>query len=363
MMITPRARVEAALRGQWGDYVPFTTYENKIFYSQVERELRNAGLCILEYRVPVFLQEDPGITEKSVRYRGADGLVRVRDIVQTPAGEITQQLKHIPEDPRVPRQLLPWHEEYYFKGPADYAPLAAMVRQRRYVANDGPAQRASEQAGGDLFYMATIGYSPLQEIIYHLMGVEQFAIEWAERRDEVLKLYAALTEDRRKIYPIVADAPVLAVNYCGNVSSQIMGPARFQQYVLPHYNELAELLHTRGKLLGIQFDDNMRALAPAVASSQIDYVEAFTPWPNGDMTVGEARAAWPDKVLWINFPSSIHLEPPSVIEETARQILQEAAPGDRFLIGATELVPVDRWQISFQAISRAIQTHGRLPIG
>lgn len=49
-------------------------------------------------------------------------------------------------------------------------------------------------------------------------------------------------------------------------------------------------------------------------------------------------------------------------DDTTAHILREAAPGNKFLIGITETVPVDRWQESFMAISRAIQKHGRLSI-
>lgn len=66
--------------------------------------------------------------------------------------------------------------------------------------------------------------------------------------------------------------------------------------------------------------------------------------------------------MWINFPSAIHLNEPSEIEETTRQILREAAPGDRFLIGITENVPRDKWPQSFAAISRVLKTEGQLPM-
>jgi hypothetical protein len=259
--------------------------------------------------------------------------------------------------------LNPWWKEYLFKGPEDYLPLEAMIRGRQYRGNYEAFRRAQEQAGGDVILMSDdLAYSPLQEIIYRIMGISQFAVEWAERRDEVLKLYDALTEDRRKMYSLVAESPALLVNYCGNISPEVVGLQRFEKYILPHYDELAEILHRRGKLLGVHFDGNTRLLAPAIARSRIDYIEAFTPSPFGDMSVAEARAAWPDKVLWINFPSSTHLAETSEIEETTRQILCEAAPGNKFLIAVTEGVPVDVWQRSFHAISRVIREEGQLPI-
>ena len=214
--------------------------------------------------------------------------------------------------------------------------------------------------GDDAIMRANIGYEPLQEILYNLMGMETFAIEWAERRDRLLRLYEALVEDRRKVYPIVAESPARIANYGGNVSPEVMGLRRFEQYILPNYEEAAEPLHARGKLLGVHFDANCRLLAPGIARSSIDYVEAFTPAPDTDMTLAEARQAWPDKILWIDFPSSIHLESLDVIADMTRRLLREAAPCDRFLVGITEDVPAHRWRENYETILRILNTEGRL---
>jgi hypothetical protein len=99
-----------------------------------------------------------------------------------------------------------------------------------------------------------------------------------------------------------------------------------------------------------------------VGQSQLDVIEAFTPVPTCDMTVAEARRAWPGKVLWINFPSSVHLEGEGRIREELRRILREAAPGDRFLIGVTEDVPEQVRQSSMQVISKGLRDWGKLPL-
>ena len=33
-------------------------------------------------------------------------------------------------------------------------------------------------------------------------------------------------------------------------------------------------------------------------------IEAFSPWPDSDMSVADARTAWPGKSLWANLPAS-----------------------------------------------------------
>ena len=51
----PKERVNLALSGKMPDKIPFTTYWNKFFIGEVERELRNQGMCIIDHRVPVFI--------------------------------------------------------------------------------------------------------------------------------------------------------------------------------------------------------------------------------------------------------------------------------------------------------------------
>ncbi len=77
------------------------------------------------------------------------------------------------------------------------------------------------------------------------------------------------------------------------------------------------------------------------------------------MTLGEARAAWPDKVLWLNFPSSVHLKPDAEVEQTAVDLLNEVATTDGLLMGVTEDMPPERWQDSCRAIMAGLERHAR----
>ena len=358
----PRERVEAVLQGLSVDRVPFTAYENKTCPTQAERDLRNSGMCILERRISTYAVSNPAISEEITYYRGRDGFPRRLRVIRTPKGDLTEVSRIITGHQRIPQHSLPWIEEFLFKGPADYAAVEHMVRQRQYHPTYDEFARAQEEAGGDVFLVQSLGKSPLQDIIYNIMGVEQFAIEWHERRDELLRLYDALTEDRRKTYPLIADSPTLMATYGGNVSPEIVGIERFRRYIAPHYNELSEMLHERGKLVMVHFDGPCRPLAQAIGQLKIDCIEAFTPTPTGDMSLAEARAAWPDKVLWINFPSTVHLEDDATVEDVTRQLLREAGTGERLLIGITENVPNHRWQASFSAIQRVLLAEGRLPL-
>ena len=158
---------------------------------------------------------------------------------------------------------------------------------------------------------------------------------------------------------MVAQSPALHANYGGNVVPQITGPELFGEYYLPHYNEAAEIMHQHGKLIGSHLDDDCGLLAEAIGETDLDYIEAFTPAPTTDMTVAEARAAWPDKVLWLNFPCETHLQPEAEIAAMAMSLVDQAGTPDGLLIGITDDVPENRWRQSFTAIMDGLEQHGR----
>lgn len=351
--MTPRKRVEAVLHGETPDKVPFTIYEYKLPQCSVERQLRNEGLCIVDRRVSVVRTHSPNVRSESHPYV-ENGVQYTKTITHTPAGDLYTITR--------PAGFTTWHISKLFKGPDDYKKLMAMVTDQSFEPNYEPFLKAEREFGEDAIFRAAIGSTPLHQIMITWMGVETFAVEWAERQDEIEKLYHAMRENLRKIYPIVAQSPALHANYGGNETGDVMGRKRFEKYVVPLYNEAAEVFHKYGKLVGSHLDGNNKVWADLVAESGLDYVEAFTPAPDCDMTMEDAFQAWPGKVLWINYPSSVHLSKIPEIEETTRQIIRASAPDRPLIIGITEDMPEDRWKQNLLAISRVVNTDGVYPL-
>ena len=352
--LTPRERCERAVRFEDVDHVPLTIYESKIPQAEAERKLRNDGLCIVQRGPNVFSVRHPNVLDSESHTYVENGRQLTRTVTRTTAGDLTTVSE--------PAGFTTWHHEKMFKGPDDYAALLAYASDVEVVPSYEPFIRISEMKGGDAVMRGAVGLEPMQLIIHHWMGVEVFSVEWMERQDEIMKLHDALVEERRKTYPVLAASPCEHFNYGGNVTPEIIGPRRFRDYYLPHYEEGCEVLHTAGKLVGCHFDANTKIIADAIAETSLDYIEAFTPAPDTDMTLAEARAVWPDKALWINFPSSVWLRSDEQMQEVTLDLLQQAAPGNGLLIGVTEDVPDGRLFPGLQAINRVILEHGRLPI-
>ena len=350
--MTPRERVETVLRGELANKVPFTAFADQLPRCEAERRLRNGGLCIVDRQTPIFRTVTPHIRQERIHYE-EQGQSYVRTLFRTSVGELTEVEQFGPDD------TTSWHVERLFKSPEDYRPLRVLIEDQQYEPAYDTFLKRQEWLGDDFFLRPDIGYSPMHQLLYSVMGIERFAEEWAERRDEVLALYEALVANRRRLYPLAARSPALLVNYCGNVSPEVVGLGRFEEYYLPHYDEFAEIMHAHGKLVSVHFDADTWLFEEAIGVSRIDCIEAFTPPPDGDVTVAQARSIWHDKILWTNFPPSVHLQPVSQVEATARQLLREAASGVRFLLGVTENLPADRWQDSLTAIMRAINAEAR----
>jgi hypothetical protein len=333
------------LRGEPVDKVPLTIYEYKIPQCAVERRLREEGMCIVNRKIPVVITETPNCTTESQHYT-EKGRPRVRTVIRTPVGELSTVAE--------PADFTSWRLERLFKRPEDYKVLRSLVEDEQYRPNYEAYLEAERWMGDDVILRGGVGSAPLHEIMIHWMGVETFAIEWVERRDEILTLEQAMRNKRRERYPLLADSPITHANYGGNEVPEMMGVERYEQFCVPLYDECAEFFRAKGKLLGSHMDGNNRPWAHLLARSKLDYIEAFTPAPDTDMSVADALKAWPDKVLWINFPSSVHLASIDQIKQTTKQILDEAAGTNRLIIGITEDIPPDRWQQNMMAISEVI---------
>ncbi len=351
--MTLKETIWGAFLGKACDRVPFTTYPG--LFPEREPLVRD-GLIGTMNRCSVYRESSSGTIEvKKEEYQEKDER-RVRHTYKTPVGEVWETFRTGGGYGTSLRC------EYLIKEEKDYEVVKYMVRNRQYAPNYDGLLATEKTVGDDGVVFGNIKYDPIQEMLILFMGTERFSIDYYERREFFDSLYETITEKDRDIYRIAMDAPTPAVIYGGNVTSEIMGRERFDRYCLPRYNELGEMLHEKGKLLGVHLDGNLQPLKQSVADSALDFIEAFNPAPDGDTSVKEAREAWPNKVLSINFTSSVHLAEPGGIREHTLELLRQAYPGEGFIIGITENVPDAVRMKSISIIAQTLREKGALPL-
>ena len=327
---TPRTRFEAALCGEQPDRVPFAIWNNKLHGGDLNQALLDAGACVV-VKSAIYDTVYDSVTSEVETWVGEDACRRQRTIYHTCAGDLAMVEAFRPGTT--------WLEHPLFRSPCDYDALLALIDSRRFVPSYDRFVKDDAAYGTHGIGRPGTEATPMHEIMYRLLGVENFATEWFDHRDHVLALYGALLEKRRAVLPILADSPASYAIVEANISAEIVGRDRFQRFYLPAIEEACDVLHAAGKLAGAHLDGNNRLLAAQVAGTSLDFIESFTPPPDCDFPIAQARQAWPGKALYCNFPSSVHLGGPDAVRIKAHELLAEAAPGAGFLLGVLEDVP------------------------
>jgi len=177
----------------------------------------------------------------------------------------------------------------------------------------------------------------MQTLMIDWVGSEggRFFIHHARYLDLVEDLCQAIAKSREPMYEIGAKSPADVI-WCGdNIDGVLVNPRLYGKYFLPEYEKMARICHKHGKLLASHMDGRVRVLKDLIARTPLDIIEALHPPPLGDLSIGEALKAWPDKVIWVGFPGSVYTMGPKATREHALNLLRDVIPGERLCLEAS----------------------------
>ena len=336
----------------WGepDRIPLTVYDWMLPRGTTERVLRESGIGLI-VRLPGHRARHREVEIVSREYH-ENGRKLIRRTIQTPVGEVWQVL-----EPDPAYETSNWIHEHFIKGPDDYRTMEYYYRDMIFRDNVDAIREAQRRVGGDGIVFLRIAKSPVQEMLYQMMGLERFALDYQERRDLFDSLHATMAKRYEELYDFAAESPAEILQLGDNIYSDVVGRERFRHYLVPEYRKVRERIAGTGKRLAVHMDGNLKSLQADIAEAPFDIVEAITPPPMGDVSIRDARASWPDKALWINFTSPMHIEPPDVIEAHARELVAEAGTKKGFAISVTEDAPVEALEKSLAVIARVLNEY------
>jgi hypothetical protein len=334
----------------WGepDRIPLTVYDWMLPRGTTERRLRELGVGLI-VRLPGHRVRHREVEVVSREYQ-ENGRKLIRRTIRTPVGEVWQVL-----EPDPAYETSNWIHTHFIKGPDDYRVMEYFYRDMMFRDNVEAIREAQRRVGDDGIVLLRIAKSPIQEMLYQMMGLEQFALDYQERRDLFDSLHTTMARRYEELYEFAATSPVEILQLGDNIYSDVVGRERYRTYLMPEYAKIMARIRGTGKLLAVHMDGNLKSLQADIGEAEFDIVEAITPPPMGDVSLREARAAWPGKALWINFTSPMHLEPPDVIEAHTRELIREAGGKRGFGISVTEDAPVAALERSLAVIARVLQ--------
>jgi hypothetical protein len=346
--VTIKERLLTTLTHGEPDQIPLTLYDGFLPRETVANVLRPLGVGLVVRAAAHYVEHREARIE-SQEFREA-GRRFIRVTIHTPVGQVWQILE---PDPAYGTSN--WIRQHFLKSPADYAVLDFYARDGIYRSNYDAIREVQESVGDNGIVIVRVGKSPIQEMLYKMLGYERFAIDYYENRELLDSLHATMVRRFRELYDLAAEAPVEILLMGDNIAADVIGPDRFRNYLMPEYALLKTRLAGTGKLVAVHMDGRLHGLVKEIAETDCDIVEALTPPPMGNVSIRDARAAWPNKALWLNFTSSIHIEPDDVIEAHTRDLLSEAGGKRGFAIGVTEDAPRDALARSLKVIARVLQ--------
>ncbi|MCX7426197.1 MAG: hypothetical protein NTW96_11335 [Planctomycetia bacterium] len=344
-MMTFRRRLMTVLRGGKADRIPVTIYHWLLPDTPAGKRLHNEGLIPIGSR-RVFREQhrDMTIHRGESIHRGAKQTVTR---IETPLGTLTERTTL---DPTYGSR---WIQEHLVKSVEDYR-VMKFVFDHTQIEPAMDDYRAANEAMGDAgIVLGEILPIPVQWLLVEIMGTPAWSEGVLLHAPEFDELLESLTRLYKRQVDIAADSPAEVIWLGDNVTGTVMSPRLFQKYCKPIYDHACGVLRQAGKIAFAHYDGANRPLRECIAGVPLDVIEAFTPPPMGDMTVAEARQAWPDKVLSLNIPGNLFDQPADVIERYVRQYVEEGGDTGAFILGCTEEYDLQRFDHAFSAVFRA----------
>jgi len=115
-------------------------------------------------------------------------------------------------------------------------------------------------------------YEPLQRLMLGWVDWRRFYADLAKEAVTIEEFVGTLERKyERELFPIAGNSPSEIVRYGSNVNSLLVSPPMIQSYYLSSYTKFAEIL-------SVHMDGRLGNLAEEIAESNVDVVEAFTPF-------------------------------------------------------------------------------------
>ncbi len=312
-----RGRLERSLAGEPVDWPVYAVYDWFVKNRPVDwPSLFALGLGQIAH-VDLVRVERPHL-EIIERREKADGRTRRTMRWITDRGELQESF------------MGEWQQEYLVKTPADYRLLQRAFEDTRYAATAEPFVRSEAELGEGGVTLGALGWTPLRrspllQVQVDFAGPERFAFDLADEASELMELLELLTGLTLRKLSEAVQTPARFIKLWENLAIETLGPPAYRRWVVPLYRKILDILSGAGKRLLVHYDGKLRSIAPDIAALDFD-IDSLTPPPEGDMTVAEARAAWPDKFLWLHPPLGWYREPRPTLQERIRQMVRDAGP-------------------------------------
>lgn len=363
--MVPRQRIISFYQRKKVDRIPWGAYclppssfdldDSFLPRGETERKLREKG-CALISLMPICKAKvtKVEVLKKTIWQNGEEAFLR---IYRTPLGEVHEKIKI------EPGYKSPWIKEYLIKELKDYKIAKFVVENTVFEENYEDFLESEENVGEDgltIAYLNPLERSPLQMLLTKFAGVERTLLDLYDHPDLIEDFMDCLEKKEGEILEIARTSPAKAVLFDENITSDITSPKLFSKYCLPFYKKYIPLLHKEGKICLTHLDGKLNSLKNLIKNTDFDVIDSFTlPEAGGDLALEEARKSWSDKAITINFPAFLCLKEEKEVEKYLKNLLQNEATKNDFMIEISEDLPHKFWKKPLLVLAKVLEEHDR----
>lgn len=339
-----RERMNAFWSGERPNQIPFSIYDWEWQHSAGDprwRPLFDMGLGV-SWHFPTFDRHMPHVEVSEESHR-ENGHTITRRTLNTDYGSIYETY------------VDGWQRKFLLETPEDYHVMTRIVQQSEFK----PAYQTYSEREAALpphgVALVNIGRTPNQTILVDYVGLANYALHLFDLEAEMMALYEALLIQFRRLVEIVAEGPGRYICVLENFTADTLGPKRYSQLLLPVYEECFPALKSAGKIVGVHYDGHLASCKDLIADAPIDLIESLTPPPEGDMSLAEARQAWPDMLFWSNINVACYGLPPEDLKALiVERVAQGAVNGSKLALEVSEHLP-GNWDVSLRTVLEALR--------
>jgi hypothetical protein len=349
--MTHRERILALVHGEPLDRVPFVMYDGILPRAEVLPFVGVDRIGLLRWS-NVHKVETPHCHTTCETYF-VDGARWQRTRLHTPKGTLVEERIFEPEFESSSVR------KHFVERPEDYDILWAYLEDAVILEDYQRYARDVRELGDLGVPLVAIERTPYQQLWVQWVGLDHLAFHFADAPDRVAHTVDLLRARAERIFEIAVRSPAPFIDFPDNITAPAVGPRKFREYCVPFYNRLAELIDDSNRPVYVHMDGDLKSLWSLISASAVGGIDSFAPSPDNDTTVAEAVALWPDKRLWINFPSSVHLRGYDGVRGEAEAILAAGGHSGRLQIQISENVPLRVWRATLPAIADAVDAFGK----
>ena len=228
----------------------------------------------------------------------------VRHVWETPAGRLEAVYRRIHGGSEAPIQ---WPVQVVW----DLEVVCAWAEGTSYSPSYEGFRESAEEWGEIGYPFIGTARTPLASLLAEWVGVEGFSYLAVDEPEVFARAFERLRRAQDPCFELQAGSPGLVIGIGDNLTATVQA-SFFRRFSFEYYQDRAAQMHAAGKKVGVHIDGTLRGLLHQLPQAGLDFAEAVTPAPVGDMGFEEIRdAVGPGFIVIGGMPGAMFAPHPS----------------------------------------------------